>query len=67
MFTHGGAAGSAGRVAPVQQADCDASGFAAHFRAVAIQLDEHGPVIFAIRCDEGTAVAERVIFQYPPL
>lgn len=65
MFTHGGAAGSAGMVAPVQQADCDASGFAAHFQAVAIQLVEHGPAVLAVRCDEGTAVAERVIIPVP--
>lgn len=61
VFAHGGAAGSAGVVAPVQQADGDASGFASHLRAVAIQFVENGPVILTVRCDEGTAVAERVI------
>ena len=61
VFTHGRAAGPAGMVTPVQQTNGDTSGFAAHLRAVAIQLVEHRPVVLAVRCDEGTAIAERVI------
>lgn len=61
MFAHCGASGSAGMVTPVQQADCYSSGFAAHLCAVSIQLVEHRLDVFAVRCDEGTAVAERVI------
>lgn len=65
MFSDGGAASSAGMVAPVQQTNGDTSGFAAHLPTVSIQFVEYGPVVLAVRCDEGATVAGCVVIPVP--